>query len=89
MTTNRSNPPGDLVPSLIYRDVGAAVEWLCAAFEFTERLRAGPDGRPTHAQLLVGANAAVSLGTARTGQSPTWGDLAELAPRSRTSSARR
>ena len=80
MTKNRSNPPGTLVPSLIYRDIGAAIEWLCAAFGFEERLRAGPDGPPTHAQLLVGAGAAISLGTARTGQSPTWDDNAELAP---------
>jgi uncharacterized glyoxalase superfamily protein PhnB len=34
-------PPGVLIPELAYADVSAAVEWLCQAFGFTERLRIG------------------------------------------------
>ena len=55
------------MPMLIYEDVGKALEWLCVAFGFTERLRApGPDGNITHAQLAVGEGA-IMLGAARTG----------------------
>ena len=66
MIVNRSKPGGAIVPSLIYRDLGAAVEWLCDVFGFTERLRVtGPDGRVGHAQLNVGAGG-ILLGQART-----------------------
>jgi uncharacterized glyoxalase superfamily protein PhnB len=62
---NRSAPPGPIVPSLIYEDVGAAIDWLCRTFGFTERLRApGPDGHLIHAQLLVGQGA-ILLGARR------------------------
>jgi uncharacterized glyoxalase superfamily protein PhnB len=50
---NRSMPPGSVIPELGYEDVGAAVEWLCRAFGFRERLRIA-DHR---AQLLVGDGA--------------------------------
>ena len=40
MVVNRSAPATTVVPILIYEDVGKAIEWLCAAFEFKERLRA-------------------------------------------------
>jgi uncharacterized glyoxalase superfamily protein PhnB len=36
-------------PELLYDDPGAAAGWLCAAFGFTERLRAGND----HVQLSI------------------------------------
>jgi uncharacterized glyoxalase superfamily protein PhnB len=39
MLTNRSKPPGTVIPELDYPDVGAAAAWLCAAFGFAERLR--------------------------------------------------
>lgn len=43
------------MPVLIYEDVDKAIEWLCGAFGFTERLRAaGPSGKATHAQLAIG-----------------------------------
>ena len=55
MVSNRSAPAATIVPILIYEDVGAAVDWLCGAFGFVERLRAaGPGGKVSHAQLAVG-----------------------------------
>jgi uncharacterized glyoxalase superfamily protein PhnB len=48
--TNRSMPPSLIVPELAYHDVREAVDWLCRAFGFTERLRIG-DHR---AQLTLG-----------------------------------
>ncbi len=59
---NRSAPAATVVPVLIYDDVAEAIEWLCGAFGFAERLRApGRDGRIFHAQLTVG-DAAIMLG---------------------------
>ena len=50
MLTNRSMPPGTVIPELPYADVVVAARWLCAAFGFRERLRIG-----THRiQLRVG-----------------------------------
>lgn len=43
-------PRGAVVPVLPYDDVGKAVEWLCGAFAFRERWRAGSH----RAQLAVG-----------------------------------
>lgn len=58
MITNRSAPEATVVPILIYDDVKKAIEWLCEAFGFTERLRfVGRDGLVAHAQLAVGAGA--------------------------------
>lgn len=51
---NRSAPSTTVVPVVVYEDVDKAIEWLCRAFGFTERLRASaPGGRTTHAQLSV------------------------------------
>ena len=61
MVTNRSAPTATVVPILIYEDVGEAIEWLCRAFGFTERLRAERDGVIGHAQLSV-SEGAVMLG---------------------------
>jgi uncharacterized glyoxalase superfamily protein PhnB len=59
---NRSAPAATVVPVLIYDDVAAAVDWLCRAFGFKERLRAeGPKGVVSHAQLAV-AEGALMLG---------------------------
>jgi hypothetical protein len=65
MTANRSAPPGPIVPSLAYRDVAKAVDWLRGAFGFTERLRTPPepDGGIHHIQLAAGAGAVI-LGSA-------------------------
>ena len=38
---NRSMPPATIIPELPYSDVREAVDWLCRAFGFTERLRIG------------------------------------------------
>jgi uncharacterized glyoxalase superfamily protein PhnB len=49
---NRSGPRATVVPVLVYGDVEKAIDWLCGAFGFVERLRApGPDGVVGHAQL--------------------------------------
>jgi uncharacterized glyoxalase superfamily protein PhnB len=49
-------PAGAVIPVLAYEDVGAAVEWLCETFGFTERWRAGNH----RAQLAIG-DAAVAV----------------------------
>ena len=62
MVSNRSAPTATVVPVLIYDDVGEAINWLCRAFGFTERLRhAGRDGTVSHAQLAI-AEGAIMLG---------------------------
>jgi uncharacterized glyoxalase superfamily protein PhnB len=57
MITNRSAPSATVVPILVYEDVGHALDWLCRAFGFTERLRVERDGVIGHAQLSVGEGA--------------------------------
>src|SRR5262245_28404755 len=61
MVKNRSSPTATIVPILIYEDVGHAIEWLCRAFGFSERLRAERDGVIGHAQLEM-ADGAIVLG---------------------------
>jgi uncharacterized glyoxalase superfamily protein PhnB len=62
MIVNRSAPSATVVPILIYEDVGEAIDWLCGAFGFAERLRAARrDGEISHAQLSV-ADGAIMLG---------------------------
>ncbi len=63
MVTNRSAPTATIVPILIYEDVGRAIEWLCEAFGFSERLRSERKGVIGHAQLTV-AEGAIMLGRA-------------------------
>jgi uncharacterized glyoxalase superfamily protein PhnB len=48
-------PPGTVIPELAYADVREAVDWLCRAFGFAERLRIG-DHR---AQLTYGEGSIV------------------------------
>ena len=79
MVVNRSAAPGAVVPVLVYANVGGAIDWLCRAFGFVERLRYGPDGNPDGAQLSVGEGA-VFLTKPRVGQSPKWADQAEFRP---------
>jgi uncharacterized glyoxalase superfamily protein PhnB len=38
---NRTMPRATVMPVLVYEDVEAAIEWICAAFGFRERWRAG------------------------------------------------
>ena len=55
MSTNRSMPPATIIPELPYADVRTAVDWLCQAFGFKERLQIG-----THrAQLQFGSGSLV------------------------------
>ena len=54
MIANRSAPTATVVPILVYEDVGKALEFLSAAFGFTERLRAEWGGSISHAQMDVG-----------------------------------
>src|SRR5262244_3180642 len=59
--SNRSAPAATIVPILVYKDVSQAIEWLCRAFGFTERLRFERGGITSHAQLASG-NGAIMLG---------------------------
>ena len=52
--SNQSAPTATVVPILVYEDAARAVEWLCRAFGFQERLRAEWQGVVSHAQLVVG-----------------------------------
>jgi uncharacterized glyoxalase superfamily protein PhnB len=80
MVVNRSAPPGTVVPSLIYEDVAAAIDWLCTTFRLTERLRAArPDGTVGHAQISIGEGS-VTLGEARVGQGFASPDTAVFRP---------
>lgn len=67
MLTNRSAPAATVIPVLVYPDVRAAVDWLGAAFGFTERVRIGAGHR---SQLRVGTDGAVILAEARGEQQP-------------------
>jgi uncharacterized glyoxalase superfamily protein PhnB len=66
MKRNRSVPAATVIPVLIYPDVREAVDWLCAAFGFVERLRIGEDHR---SQLRVG-DGAVIVGDVRGDRRP-------------------
>lgn len=61
MPSNQSAPSAAVVPVLVYEDATKAVEFLCRAFGFHERLRAERDGVLFHAQLVVG-DGAIMLG---------------------------
>ena len=41
MQTNRSMPPGIIIPELVYAETKPTVTWLCQTFGFKERLRIG------------------------------------------------
>lgn len=50
-------------PYLLYEDAGAAIDWLCQAFGFRERLRFEDDGGVVnHAELEVGSDGLVMIG---------------------------
>lgn len=51
MRPNRSIPQSQVIPVLVYPDVRGAVDWLCNAFGFTERVWIGENHR---AQLSFG-----------------------------------
>ena len=56
MKRNRSIPQPTVIPVLVYPDVRAAVDWLCKAFGFVERVRIGDSHR---SQLRVGDGALI------------------------------
>ncbi len=56
MKPNHSIPQATVVPVLIYPDVRKAVDWLCEAFGFVERLRIGENHR---SQLSIGEGAVI------------------------------
>jgi uncharacterized glyoxalase superfamily protein PhnB len=55
MLANRSCPRSTVIPELAYPDIGKAVDWLCAAFGFTLRIRIANH----RAQVNVGDGAVV------------------------------
>jgi uncharacterized glyoxalase superfamily protein PhnB len=61
MLTNRSMPRATVIPTLAYPEVGAAVDWLRAAFGFTPRLLIGEH----RAQLQIGEDGAMVVTRAR------------------------
>jgi uncharacterized glyoxalase superfamily protein PhnB len=58
---NRSIPAATVIPVLIYPHVREAVDWLCAAFGFAERLQIGEN----HRSQLVFGDGAVIVGDVR------------------------
>ena len=53
-----------VTPYVLYRDVEAALAWLTEAFGFVERLRVpGEDGAVSHAEMSVGDDGLVMLGS--------------------------
>jgi uncharacterized glyoxalase superfamily protein PhnB len=62
MTGQAEFEAGRSAPGMRYRDVGAAVRWLCQAFGFEKlSVAAGPDGTVTYAELGYG-NTIIMLG---------------------------
>jgi PhnB protein len=52
-----------VTPYLLYENLPAALEWLAKAFGLRERSRqAGPDGKPTHAEMTLGEDGLILLG---------------------------
>jgi len=71
MKANRSLPAATVIPVLVYPDVREAVDWLCAAFGFAERLRIGEDHR---SQLRVGDGAVIVADVSGDRRAPRPGD---------------
>ena len=57
MSTNRSMPPGVIIPEIPYSDVVVAADWLCKAFGFKKRLQIGNH----RFQLTLGNNSIVAI----------------------------
>jgi len=66
--TNRSMPPGTIIPELAYPDVREAALWLCRAFGFRERLRIARH----RVQLVLGdaSMVAIELPSGQAGAAP-------------------
>ena len=62
MHANVTEPGGTVVPTLRYRDVAAAIDWLCNAFGFDKHhIVSGDDGAVRYAELTFG-NGMIMLG---------------------------
>lgn len=61
------NPPEGytrVMPYLLYKDSGAAIEFLSTAFGFTEKMRLeGEDGRVGHAEMTTGDDGVIMFGS--------------------------
>lgn len=56
-----------IIPSLMYKDAGAAADWLCKAFGFEKKLVVpGNDGKIIHAELTMGS-VMIMLGSMNSG----------------------
>jgi uncharacterized glyoxalase superfamily protein PhnB len=69
MKHNRSIPPVTVIPVLVYPDVRAAVDWLTAAFGFSERTRIGESHR---AQMSIGVDGAMIVADVGGQRQPPW-----------------
>ena len=55
MTSNPRSTPANIFPCLFYRDAARAIEWLCRAFGFVQRMSVpGDNGTIAHAELSFG-----------------------------------
>ncbi len=65
MMNNAKDTISTIIPTMRYEDAGAAIDWLCRAFGFSERMVVrGENGVIFHAQLTFG-NGMIMLGSAR------------------------
>ncbi|MCP5051507.1 MAG: glyoxalase [bacterium] len=65
MRNNAKDTTATIIPTMRYKDAGAAIDWLCKAFGFSEALVVrGDNGIIHHAQLTFG-NGMIMLGSAR------------------------
>jgi uncharacterized glyoxalase superfamily protein PhnB len=55
----------DVIPTFHYKDAPAAIDWLERAFGFERHAVYEEDGVVHHAELRVGSNGMIMLGTAR------------------------
>ncbi len=76
MLPNRTMPRSIVIPVLVYEDPDEAIDWLCDAFGFAVRWRAG-DNR---AQLAVGGDGAILIGERRIAPDSESGDQTIFRP---------
>jgi uncharacterized glyoxalase superfamily protein PhnB len=75
------SPDPQVIPYLLYKDAGAAMDWLVSAFGFTERVRdRQSDGTVRHGELLLDNGGVIMLGSPGTGfRGPaTLGEVTQL-----------
>jgi len=66
MHANVTQPGGTVVPTLRYRDVAAAIGWLCNAFGFYKHLVVSADDGAVHYAELTFGTGMIMLGRSRT-----------------------